>query len=427
MTGILALILMAGDGSGSPVDLSGWVSLALANSPAVAGAEAALSAAQAELKASGAFLWPTLSFSASSGYAWVSNQPDGAGHTGSESYTASLALSQELLGAGGRNWLLLRAQRKGFQAAEADHRAARLELVMSVVEAYYAVVEAEGLLAASNQSLERSVGQLERADALYGMGGLTTLELLQVQVQESRARLDATRSRQNLNNAYNNLLQAAGLTFSHDAPWVDTAAVLTPVPPDFMDALEQDLSGNPTLTAARLRTEQAFISAEASGRNAWPSLSANASWGWSDDGFDGFGGIPEKDTWSVGVRLNWTIFDGFARETAMRSARAGALRGRASLEELEASLESGLAAARGNVAAAYESWMLSGLALEQAAEQYRLSRLTYDMGGLPLVDLLDAQETLAEAQAGLASARVDALLEEARFYALLGFTPRLGE
>jgi outer membrane protein TolC len=101
MTGILALILMAGDGSGSPVDLSGWVSQALAKSPAVAGAEAALSAAQAELKASGAFLWPTLSFSASSGYAWVSNQPDGAGHTGSESYTASLALSQELLGAGG--------------------------------------------------------------------------------------------------------------------------------------------------------------------------------------------------------------------------------------------------------------------------------------------------------------------------------------
>lgn len=427
MTGILALFLLAGETSGSPVDLSGWVSIALANSPAVAVAEASLSAARAELKASEAFLWPTLSFSASSGYAWVSNQPDGDGHTGSENYSASLVLSQELLGAGGRDWLLLRAQRKGFQAAEADHRAARLELVMSVVESYYAVVEAEGLLAAANQSLERSAGQLERADALYRMGGMTTLELLQVQVQESRARLDATRSRQNLNNAYNNLLQAAGLTFSQEAPPVDTAAVLTPVPPDFMDAMEADLAGNPGLTAARLRSEQAFITAEASGRNAWPSLRANASWGWSDDGFDGFGSIPEKDTWTVGIGLNWNIFDGFSREAAVQSARAGALRGRASLDELEASLESGLAASRGNVAAAYESWTLSGLALEQAEEQYRLSRLTYEMGGLPLLDLLDAQQALAEAQAGLVSARVDALLEEARFYALLGFTPRLGE
>ncbi len=427
MTGFLTLLLVTGGADRPPLDLSGWVSLALANSPAAAGAEASLSAARAELKASGSFLWPTLSFSASSGYAWVSNQPDGDGHTGSDSYSASLALSQELLGTGGRNWLILRAQRKGLQAAEADYRAARLELVMRVVEAYYAVVEAEGFLAAANRALELSAGQLERTEALYGIGGVTTLELLQAQVQESRARLGATRSRQNLNNAYNGLLQTAGLVFSPEAPWVDTAAVLTPVPPDFIDSMEHDLSGNPALTAARLRSEQAFITAEASGRNAWPSLSANASWAWSDNRFDGFGSIPDKDTWFVGIHLNWTIFDGFSREAAVRSARAGALRGRAALEEMEASMESGLAAARGSVAAAYESWVLSGLALEQAEEQYRLSRLTYDMGGLSLMGLLDAQETLAEARAGLVSARVDALLEEARFYALLGYTPRLGE
>jgi hypothetical protein len=74
------------------------------------------------------------------------------------------------------------------------------------------------------------------------------------------------------------------------------------------------------------------------------------------------------------------------------------------------------------VAAAYESWMLSGLALEQAAEQYRLSRLTYDMGGLPWWTCWTLRGPLP--RPGRAGERpVDALLEEARFYALLGFTP----
>jgi len=137
--------------------------------------------------------------------------------------------------------------------------------------------------------------------------------------------------------------------------------------------------------------------------------------------------VLENDTWSVGIRLNWTIFDGFAREAAARSARAAALRGEASLTAVEAGLQSRLLAARENVAVAYESFVLSELALRQAEEQYRLSRLTYEMGGLSLLDLLDAQQMLTEAQAALVSARVNSLIEEAGLMVLMGRTPRLGE
>lgn len=426
---ISTLFLSLALAGGSPVvlDLSGWVSHALRNSPAITEAEASLEGSRASVKSAESFIWPTLAFSASSGYAWVSTPPDGHGHTGSESWSASLGLSQELLGSGGRNWLLLRAERRGFEAAEEDYRAAVLELVMSVIESYYGVVEAEGLLAAAEQSLERSVSQLERAGDLYEIGGITTLELLQLQVQESRDRLSLTRSRQALNSAYNALYQAAGVSASSRGMTVDTAAVLEPLPPDFLDDLPLGFDENPSLRAARLRSEQAFIVSRAQGRSVWPSLTANANWGYSDNRFDGFDRMLENDTWSVGVRLNWTIFDGFAREAAEQSARAVALRSEASLAAVESSLQSRLLAARENVAVAYESFVLSELALRQAEEQYRLSRLTYDMGGLPLLDLLDAQQALTEANAALVSSRVNALVEEAGLLVLLGRTPRLGE
>jgi len=137
--------------------------------------------------------------------------------------------------------------------------------------------------------------------------------------------------------------------------------------------------------------------------------------------------VLENDTWSVGIRLNWTIFDGFAREAAARAARAGALRSEASLTSVESGLQSRLLAARENVVVAYEGFVLSELALRQAEEQYRLSKLTYEMGGLSLLDLLDAQQTLTEAQAALVSSRVNALVEEAGLLVLMGRTPRLGE
>lgn len=427
MIPILAVLAVSAVETGYSMDLSGWVSLALANSPALAEAEASLSISRAGVKSSEAFLWPTLTFTASSGYTWSSVDPVvGGGHLGNQVHSTSLGLSHELLGSGGRSWLLLRAERRGFQAAEAEYDAAVLDIVMNVVEAYYAVVEAEGLLAVSGQALERSVSQLERAQALYGIGGITTLEMLQLQVQESRSRLALTRGRQSVNTAYSSLFLAAGAPVSGGFR-VDTAAVLHPVSPDVIAGLAPEIENNPSLRAARLRSDQAAMMARAQERSVWPSLTANASWGWSGNSLDELDRIPDNDSWSVSARLSWTIFDGFSREAAAQSARAGVLRSQASLSGLESGYESRLVASRDGLVSSHESFVLSSLALQQAQEQYRLSRLTYEMGGLSLLDLLDAQQMLTEAQASFVSARVGSLVEEARLYVLMGRMPRLGE
>lgn len=428
---LLFIVLAAGSIQDRTVsmDLSGWVAYALDNSPSIVEAQASLLGAEAGVRSAGAFRLPTLSFTATSGYTWASMTPHGGEpvRTESESYSLSLGLSQEILGSGGRNWLLLRAERAGLRAAEADYRASVLDLVLTVVEAYYGVVEAEGLMAVSALALERSVSQLERAEALYRAGGLTTLELLQLQVQESRNRLALTRGRQSLRSAYTSLYRAAGLPPETTGLLVDTSAVLQVPPPEQMEGLIASLDDNPGLEAARHRSNAASLRADAQGRTAWPSLSASGSWGWSDSSLDGLGSMFDNDSWSVGLRLNWTIFDGYSREAAVQSARASALRAEAGLEGLEGSLASVLRGSRDNLASAYESFVLSQLVLRQAEEQYRLSRLTYDMGGLSLLDLLDAQQILTEAEAGLISARVTCLIEEARLYTIMGRMPRLGE
>ena len=67
------------------------------------------------------------------------------------------------------------------------------------------------------------------------------------------------------------------------------------------------------------------------------------------------------------------------------------------------------------------------LMVEQAGEQYRLSQMSYEMGALTLLDLLNAQADLSQAEANLVSARVTALRTEASLMAQLGRMPRVGE
>ena len=60
------------------LDLSGWVSIALGNSPAVTSAEASVLSARASLTGDRAFLWPSLTATAAASKTWSDMlTPDG--------------------------------------------------------------------------------------------------------------------------------------------------------------------------------------------------------------------------------------------------------------------------------------------------------------------------------------------------------------
>ncbi len=92
------------------LDLAGWVSLALDNSPELRSAEASLLSARASLTGDRSFLWPTLTGSASASRTWSDTPLEGGGavQIDNDSYSAGLTLSQELLQSGGQNWLYMR-------------------------------------------------------------------------------------------------------------------------------------------------------------------------------------------------------------------------------------------------------------------------------------------------------------------------------
>ncbi len=424
------LTLSAGDtGSAQRLDLAGWVSLALDNSPELRSAEASLLAARASLTGDRSFLWPSLTASASASRTWSDTPLEGGGavQADHDSYSAGLTLSQELLQSGGQNWLYLRASELSLQAAEADYEGAVLEVVRDVVNSYYDVLEALELKRAAEDSRERSLRQLQRTENQYGMGAVTTLELLQVQVQESTDRLLVSRREQNLLAALNGLYTASGVDLHGTPPGINPDAVVEPLPLSAVPSIPLDVSSNPSLRAATLRGRSSEIQADAAGRSYWPTLRASAGWSWNDGTLDELDRILDSDAYTIGMSLSWNIFDGFLRESRIKSARASVLGSEASLESLRNNLEAGVRTLRDLLLIDIQYYHDSVLALELAQERYRLSAMSYEMGSISLIDLLEAQSDLSASEANLASARASALRSEASLLVELGKMPRVGE
>ncbi len=413
-------------GDSLALDLSGWVSTALDESPDMASSRASVDIAEAGVQGSRSFLWPDLALSASAGHTWTGpgDLPGGTEQDYS-TYSYSLTITQELLGQGGASWLDLSASRHSLTAARATHREQVLAKVMDVISAYYAVVEARELLESARRAHRRSSGQLERTQSLYDVGGATSLELTQARVGESGDRLTVARRRQALTAAYYDLYEAAGI--EPDGRYsVGFDAVLEPLSKEEARSIVLDYGDNPGLVAAEADVRESSASLSARKRSYWPSLSASGSWSWSDDEPEP-AEIPKNDSWNVSLNLSWSIFDGWLRESRVQTSRASYLRSRATLESVERSLATGTASARDQLLNSIESYRIALMARDQAGRQLELSSRSYEMGGVSLLDLLDAQQQLAEAEASVVSARRECLVQEAQLLAQLGRMPRLGE
>ncbi len=427
MNPILIVLASAGALAGRPVDLAGWVSMALDGSGDVVRAEAAVEQAGAAYSGTRAALLPQLVFSASAGHSWSSTEiePAGALETESDRFTAGLTLSQEILRSGGSSWLDLHSASLGREQAAYRLESAVLLLQRSVAAAYYETVGSLMLVQSSRAALERSGAILSRIEMLYELGAARELELLEARMQESSDRLALLRSEQSMTQSLTELRRVSGL--SGDTTFtVDTAAVLTPLSREAILGLPSDYSDNPDLHTARLSLESSEIDLSSARRAYWPSLGASASWGWSDDEFEP-GDAHMNDSWNVGLNLSWSIFDGWLRESRIQSASAGRLSSEADVRSAEDDVAASVRAAYDNLLASSDNLDLAEMTLEYARRRMDLSQLSYELGDMAVTDLLDAQAALSQAEAGLVTARTSCLVAEVDYWVLLGRSPRLGE
>ena len=337
----------------------------------------------------------------------------GTGTVSPNATSATLEASYSLIGAGKLQGL--KRSRAALASAEANEVAANFRVAYETDAAYFSVLIERELARVAEDRLQRAAEQFGLARVRVQAGEAIATDSLQLLLELNRAKLAKLRSDSALAVARLRLGKQIGETGAVDAAPVDTT-LPPPLPFTQEQAVAELRSSGPELLAARAgeRRAEAMLSSE---REAYlPNVSVAATTGAYDAEF--WPSAFKRSQFAVIVAF--PIWDGGQRELAVARARAQRSVARAEREESERGAAEAVAQAYLGYETARGGIELASVGAAVARETYRVQRARYREGATTILDLLEAQVALSEAEATLVQSRYAAHLTLARLEALLG-------
>src|SRR5713101_4466204 len=370
-----------------------------------------------------------------------------------------LGLSWQLSGTTLSQPGLAKAQQR---ATDADIAGAENVLVTGIKQQYLTVLQARAQADLAKKTLQRSEEYLKLAQARYGVGQATLIDVRQAQVARGQAEVALLRAQTGVSVEKLRLFEQMGVT-----PPIDVAAVqLT----DLMTMAEQQ---NPALKALRAREGAAAWNVRAATSSYGPALSLSAGWSGFTQQFTNVdpiifsqqaafaneysqcqdnntiranAGLPPNDCsgfiWGASneqalrsrnsvfpfqftrqpfqARLTVTlpIFNNFGRELAISNARAQHGNLEESVRARGLAVQTEVSQAFLTLQTAFRTVGLQDTNRSAAREQLQLATERYRVGSGTFLELLDAQVAALRAESDAVNATYDyhkalALLEAA--------------
>jgi outer membrane protein len=300
-------------------------------------------------------------------------------------------------------------------SAEAGELEQRFQAALETESSYYDVLVNEELARVSRERAARAREGLGIARARVTSGAAVQTDSLQLVLELTRAQVEHLRQQNALRTAQLELGRRVGASGPVDAVPLDTMPAAK-LPISLPEALRIGLDQGPQYRAARANESSAEAALRSQRGDYLPVLSIGANHQRYDTQlFPGASNIT-----SVTFGLSFPLWNNGQREIEVSRARVNRDVARTIREDLER-------AVRRDVSSAYDGYQTSTAAVELAKvgvtvaqQNYRMQELRYRSGASTILDLLDAQVNLAQAEADLVQARYDTRLALARLEAILG-------
>ncbi|MBA3553787.1 MAG: TolC family protein [Gemmatimonadales bacterium] len=314
-----------------------------------------------------------------------------------------------------RKFSELSRTRAEVESAEAGELDQRFRAALETESSYYDVLVNQELARVSQERVSRAREGLGVARARVVSGAAVQTDSLQLVLEVTRAGLDLLRQRNALRTARLELGRRVGAAGPVDAEPLDTTPA-PDLPIALPEALRSALDQGPQYRAAVAEERSAEADLRSQRSDYLPTLSVGGLHQRFDtELFPGASNIS-----SVTFSLSFPLWDNGRREIEVSRARVNRDVARTIREDLER-------AVRRDVSAAYDSYQTSRAAVELAMvgravarENYRMQEMRYRAGASEILDLLDAQLGLAEAEADLVQSRYQTRLSLAALEAILG-------
>jgi outer membrane protein TolC len=337
----------------------------------------------------------------------------GTGDISSSATSATLQASYTVLGGG--KFSEVKRARASFESAAANETAAEFRIALAIDRSYYGVLADRELVRVAADRLRRAQEQLEIARVRVLSGAAIATDSLQLLLEVNRARLAVLRRDSALVVSRLKLGNGIGLSGPADAAAIDTVA-LPPLPFSQEQAIAELRTRGPELQAARAAEQRASASLGIEREAYLPEITVGATMGAYDADF--FPSALNRSQFAVNVSL--PIWNGGQRELAVARARADRNVARAERDARERAAAEEMTAAFNGYETARAATELEQVGVAVATENYRVQRARYREGSTTILDLLEAQVALSEAEAALVQSRYAARLALAQLEALLG-------
>lgn len=337
----------------------------------------------------------------------------GTGQPQSEAVTGRVEARYDLFNS--EKFTSLGRSRAELASAEATALEERFRAALDTESDYYAVLQNEALHGVAADRVRRAEEALAVARARVVSGAAVQTDSLQLVLELTQARVELLRQGVTLRVAQLQLGRRVGEMGPVGAVPIDTTPA-PDLPIGLAEAVQLAVAQGPQYRAARA-SEQAAEAALTGQRGRYlPRLTLAGTHQRYDVSFFPNG----RNVSAVTLTASWPLWDGASREIAISQARVNRDVARAIRSDLERS------AAR-DVTQAYEAYNtaratvdLSRTGVVVARENFRVQETRYRAGATTILDLLDAQVRLSQAETDLVNARYTVQLALAGLEAILG-------
>lgn len=395
ISSILFLPVMSWGASIEEWDINRVVEIGLAYSPKLTGAQQTVKGAEARVEQSLSSYYPSLAlqmdYTRLQGTSSSNANPFALSNGARDFYTSSFVLSQNIYDFGRRKYRV-EASRYDVKTLQWDFRDVRLAVIDAIKESYYGVLLADRTIKVRQDDLERTKEHLRQAETFFKVGTRPKIDVTQAEVAVITAQKALLQAQNDARVGRVVLLQNMGLGSAPVFSLKDDLEVGR-VNWQLEDLKKETLRNNPILN----RLQSAISSTEAQEKLAqsdyWPFLDGTANYGWTGSSYP-----PSDSTWNFGVQLTFPLFAGF--QTRGKVSEARALLGQAKATFDEQTLE-----VLGNLENQYLSLLLAEKqievateALRSARENFSLSTGRYKAGVGTMLEVSDAQVSLAQSE-----------------------------
>ena len=336
-----------------------------------------------------------------------------------DSFRTNFTLSQRLFDFG-KTRASVDASVANKSAEKEDLERVRQGVLYGVKEAYFGLLKASGIARLQEEALDQAKAHLRQARAFFEAGVKPKFDVTQAEVEVNRVELDLLKARHSYLLAQATLNNKIGL--DPRTP-IEIEDILKPEETSFDINLimEEALYKRPEIKLLDERVRESEAQIRISKGEGLPTLSAQGNYQFQEATYESEGiEVDIGNSWSVGLSLNFTIFNGF--QTASRVAQAKANLENLRLRQKELKLDILLEVKQTylDLEETKERMVLMERNLTKAKENLQIAQGRYEAQVGTLLEVTDAQVAYTSAETDKIQAFYDYQLAIARLEKTIG-------